>query len=118
MGEDSFGALIRERRRRLNRSLQEVADALGVTPVYVSEVERRRRPPFTIERLPALARVLEMNIQELTVAAWRERKMIELDPAASDKQIQALVALARGGLSENQLEEILKIVNKPQLEIF
>jgi len=119
MGEESFGALIRESRRRLNMSLQEVADALGVSPVYVSEVERRKRPPFTVERLPALARVLGLNLKELIVAAWTEKKMIELDPAAaSDKQMQALVALARGGLSETQLEEILQIANKPQLEIF
>lgn len=115
----SFGELIRSSRRRLNKSLQDVADALGVTVVYVSEVERSKRPPFTIERLPALAQVLELSLDDLKTAAWAERKMIEWDPStASDKQIEALMALARGGLSESQLEAILEIARKKQMEIF
>lgn len=119
MNGETFGELIRASRRRLNKSLQDVADALGVTAVYVSEVERRKRPPFTAERLPALAQALELDLDTLRTAAWTERKMIEWDPAgASDKQIQALVELARGGLSDNQLTEILKIATQQQKEMF
>jgi transcriptional regulator with XRE-family HTH domain len=109
----TFGELIRSSRRRLNKSLQDVADALGVSVVYVSEVERGKRPPFTIERLPALAQTLDLDLDTLKAAAWTHRKMIEWDPdTASDKQVEALMALARGGLSEPQLEAILKIANK------
>jgi transcriptional regulator with XRE-family HTH domain len=115
----SFGELIRSSRRRLNKSLQDVADALGVTVVYVSEVERGKRPPFTNERLPALSQVLELDLDILKTAAWAERRMIEWDPATtSNKQIEALMALARGGLSDNQLEEILEIARRKQLEMF
>jgi transcriptional regulator with XRE-family HTH domain len=115
----SFGELIRTSRRRLNKSLQDVADALGVTVVYVSEVERGKRPPFTNERLPALAKILELDLDEVRAAAWAQKRMIEWDPATtSDKQIEALMALARGGLSDNQLEDILKIARKRQMEIF
>lgn len=119
MAGESFGALIRASRRRQDKSLQEVADALGVTAVYVSEVERGKRPPFTMERLPALAEVLSMDVRILIKAAWIERRMIEWDPSlASDKQISALVELARGGLSDSQLEEILTIAKKKQAEMF
>lgn len=115
----SFGELIRTSRRRLNKSLQDVANALGVTVVYVSEVERGKRPPFTQERLPALAQVLELDLDELKTVAWAERRAIEWDPSTvSDKQIEALMALARGGLSDNQLERILEIARQRQLEIF
>ena len=111
--DDSFGALIRASRRRLNKSLQDVADALGVSAVYVSEVELRKRPPFTMERLPALSRALEIDLRTLMKAAWTEKGMIEWDPAkASDKQVQALVELARGGLSDRQLDDILEITQK------
>jgi transcriptional regulator with XRE-family HTH domain len=114
-----FGELIRARRRVLNKSLQDVAKAVGVTVVYVSEVERGKRPPFTNERLPALAKVLEMDIDDLRSAVWTEKKMIEWDPSTTnDKQVEALMALARGGLSESQLEEILKIARQQQIEIF
>jgi len=114
----SFGELIRSSRRRLNKSLQDIADALGVTAVYVSEVERGKRPPFTTERLPALAQVLELDLDQLKTAAWAEKRMIEWDPAAaSDKQIEALVALARGGLSDGELDEILVIAKRKQMEL-
>jgi transcriptional regulator with XRE-family HTH domain len=115
----SFGELIRTSRRRLNKSLLDVADALGVTVVYVSEVERGKRPPFTNERLPALAQVLELSLDELKTAAWIGRKAIEWDPATtSNKQVEALVALSRGGLSDSQLEKILEIARQKQMEIF
>jgi transcriptional regulator with XRE-family HTH domain len=114
-----FGELIRSSRRRLNKSLQDVADAIGVSAVYVSEVERGKRPPFTTERLPALAQVLELDFDQLKAAAWAEKKMIELDPGATtnDRQIEALVALARGGLLDSELDEILTILNRKQLEL-
>ena len=118
MNSESFGELIRASRRRLNKSLQEVATALGVTAVYVSEVERRKRPPLTMERLPALSHVLELDLKTLIATAWTEKKMIELDPSVSDKQVQALVALARGGLSDTQLTQILEIATKEQKEMF
>jgi transcriptional regulator with XRE-family HTH domain len=118
MNSEPFGELIRASRRRLNKSLQEVADALGVTAVYVSEVERRKRPPFTMERLPTLSRVLGIDLNTLITAAWTERGMIEWDPGASDKQIEALVALARGGFSDKELEDILKIARRTQQEMF
>lgn len=119
MNLESFGELIRASRRRLNKSLQDVADALEVTAVYVSEVERGKRPPFRTERLPALSRVLELDLKELMAAAWVEKKMIEWDPSsASDKQIEALVALARGGFSDKELEEILQIARRNQQEMF
>lgn len=119
MNNLSFGELIRMSRRRLNKSLQDVAHALGVTAVYVSEVERRKRPPFTMERLPALAEVLDLDYNELVSSAWAERKMIDWDPSsASDKQIRALIALARGGFSDGELDDILRIATKEQKEMF
>lgn len=119
MKSESFGELIRTSRRRLDKSLQDVADALGVSVVYVSEVERGKRPPFTQERLPALSRALELDLDVLKAAAWAARKAIEWDPgSASAKQVQALVELARGGLSENQLDAILEIATKEQREMF
>jgi len=115
----SFGELIRTSRRRLNLSLQDVATALGVTAVYVSEVERGKRPPFRIDKMPNLAKILELDLDQLKNAAWKGRKVIELDPeSASNKQIEALMALARGGLSDSELDEVLKIANRKQMSIF
>jgi transcriptional regulator with XRE-family HTH domain len=85
MANESFGEFVRKSRRASNKSLQEVADALQVTPVYVSEVERGKRPPFVTTRLPALAQVLNLDLTTLLRAAWAEKKMIDFDPASSSK---------------------------------
>jgi transcriptional regulator with XRE-family HTH domain len=116
---ESFGDLIRSSRRRLNKSLQDIANALGVTAVYVSEVERGKRPPFTAERLPALAEALQLQLHTLLTTAWTERGMIEWNPVgASDKQIRALVELARGGFSDDELDAILEIAMTKQQKMF
>jgi transcriptional regulator with XRE-family HTH domain len=109
MASESFGELIRKSRRANNKSLQDVADALQVTAVYVSEVERGKRPPFVTTRLPALGQVLNLDLTTLLRAAWAEKKMIDFDPSSSNKQIEALFALSRGGYSEAELDEILTI---------
>jgi transcriptional regulator with XRE-family HTH domain len=114
-----FGDLIRSSRRTLGKSLQEVAEAIGVTAMYVSEVERGKRPPFVTERLPRLARALDIDLKRLLTSAWTEKRMIDFDPStSSDKQIEALVTLARGGLSDSELDEILKIAQAKQRKIF
>ena len=118
MANESFGELIRKNRRANNKSLQDVANALQVTPVYVSEVERGKRPPFVTTRLPALAEVLNLELKTLLRAAWAEKKMIDFDPSSSDKQIEALFALSRGGYSETELDEILTIAKRKQKALF
>jgi len=119
MNGETFGELIRTSRRGQNKSLQDVATALGVTPVYISEVERGKRLPFKPERLTALAEVLKIDINVLRTTAWVEKKMIEWDPAtASDKQIRALVEMARGGFSDTEWDAILRIATKKQKDMF
>jgi len=118
MANESFGELIRKSRRANNKSLQEIANALGVTAVYVSEVERGKRPPFVTPRLPTLAHVLNLDLPTLLRAAWAEKKMIDFDPSSSDKQIEALFALSRGGCTESELDEILRIAARKQKELF
>lgn len=118
MASESFGELIRKSRRANNKSLQAVADALNVTAVYVSEVERGKRPPFVTTRLPALAQALNLDLTTLLRAAWAEKKMIDFDPSSSSKQIEALFALSRGGYSEGELDEILTIAMRKQKALF
>jgi transcriptional regulator with XRE-family HTH domain len=106
----SFGEIIRSCRRRKEKTLQDIAGALGVSVVYVSEVERGKRPPFVTERLTKLAKELGVEIEFLKNAALRERSFIEFDPKrTSPKQVEVLAALARGGFTDEQLDQILRI---------
>src|SRR5271154_6766321 len=108
-----FGDYVRDCRREAGKTLQEVADALGVSPVYVSEVERSKRPPFVTEKLKKLAAILGVDPSKLILRAWLEKKTIDFDPSMSTrKQLQLLSGFARGGLSEDQIDAILKIMKR------
>ena len=110
-----FGDLLRDARRKLDLTLQDVADRLDVSVVYVSEVERGKRPPFTRDRLAALAELVKIPEETLFAAAAFERKSVDFNPnECSPKQLEALTALARGGLSDEKLDRILELIRKKE----
>ena len=58
------GAKLRERRRHLNLTLQEVADRVGVTKGFLSEIERDRAAP-SVATLLKLRDALSLSVSTL-----------------------------------------------------
>ncbi len=58
------GAMLREQRRRLNLTLQEVADRAGITKGFLSEVERDRAAP-SVATLLKLRDCLSLSVSSL-----------------------------------------------------
>jgi transcriptional regulator with XRE-family HTH domain len=58
------GAMLREQRRRLNLTLQEVADRAGITKGFLSEVERDRAAP-SVATLLQLRDALSLSVSSL-----------------------------------------------------
>jgi transcriptional regulator with XRE-family HTH domain len=58
------GAMLREQRRRLNLTLQEVADRAGITKGFLSEVERDRAAP-SVATLLSLRDALSLSVSAL-----------------------------------------------------
>src|ERR1700734_3525170 len=58
------GAKLRERRRHLNLTLQEVADRIGVTKGFLSEIERDRAAP-SVATLLKLRDALSLSVATL-----------------------------------------------------
>jgi transcriptional regulator with XRE-family HTH domain len=58
------GAMLREQRRRLNLTLQEVADRAGITKGFLSEVERDRAAP-SVATLLKLRDSLSLSVSSL-----------------------------------------------------
>lgn len=113
MSTERFGKLIREARRDALVTLQNTAKFLGVSAVYISEVELSKRPPFSIQRIQALAKYFQVSERPLIEAAIRERKHLEIQGSSPSKmQLRALSGMARGELSEKQWEQISNIVEK------
>lgn len=114
---DRFGDLLRMLRREAGKTLGDVARELGVSIVYLSDVERGNRKPFNTERLVKTARFLKTDPKKLIEAADREKGFIEYDirkarPLEADVVSGLVAGLARGGVSDDQLEDIRKILNE------
>ena len=112
---ERFGETLRRTRQSAERTLGDVARLLDVSVVYVSDVERGNRRPFRNERILKVARLLEADPAPLIAAADVEKGVIEYDISKA-KPLEARVVgdlvsgLARGGVTEDQLERIRTIL--------
>jgi transcriptional regulator with XRE-family HTH domain len=114
---ERFGDLLRRLRRKANRTLGDVARVLGVSVVYLSDVERGNRKPLSHERTLKVAAFLEIDPSELMEAADRERGFIEYDirkarPLEADVVGGLVAGLARGGVTDEQLQSIQRILKE------
>jgi transcriptional regulator with XRE-family HTH domain len=110
-----FGAYLREVRTASGKSLREVADALGISHVYLGEVERGRRRTLPEKYWAALTEVLpQLSPEELESLASASEP---LDPVAMEgRSREVVVALARTleeeGMSDDLANELLKILQR------
>ena len=73
-----FGERVREIRTERGLSITALADHLGVTKVYVSDVERGRRAPFSLTRIKQVSDVLGCDPFDLYLLAVRSRGHVVL----------------------------------------
>jgi transcriptional regulator with XRE-family HTH domain len=112
-----FGEVLRQLRRDADKTLGQIARLLGVSTVYVSDVERGNRKPFSRDRILKIADYLDTDPEPLVSAADNEKGVIEYDITHVDsleaKVVGGLVTgLARGGVSEEQLRKIQNILGE------
>ena len=112
---ERFGDTLRRTRQQAEKTLGDVARLLDVSVVYVSDVERGNRRPFRNDRILKVARFLKADPAPLIAAADVEKGVIEYDISKA-KPLEARVVgdlvsgLARGGVTEDQLEKIRTIL--------
>ena len=70
-GREKFSAFIRRQRETREISLREMAKMIGVSPTYLSKVERDKIAPPTEAKVKAIARILECDADELLARAGR-----------------------------------------------
>jgi transcriptional regulator with XRE-family HTH domain len=111
----AFGRLLRKLRRDAGKTLGDVARVLDVSIVYLSDVERGNRKPFTRERILKISKFLDQDATGLLKAADHERGVIEYDinkarPLEAEVVGGLVTGLARGGISEHKLRGIQRIL--------
>ncbi|WP_286161268.1 helix-turn-helix transcriptional regulator [Clostridium sp. KNHs214] len=63
----NFGDFITQKREEKQITLREMAKKLGITPPYLSDVEKDRRNPFDLEKLEILANILMLSEEDKTI---------------------------------------------------
>ncbi len=70
-GRDKFGAFIRRKREAKEIGLREMAKKIGVSPTYLSKVERDEFPPPTEDKVRKISVILDLDADELLARAGR-----------------------------------------------
>lgn len=103
-----FGALVREHRVAARLSLTDVAEAIGVKKVYVGEVERGERGPFTRDRWKALLKAIPTLSVEMLEQAAKESQPVRIDLSRSPTEYQRVgQAFARRAQNQDLAPELL-----------
>src|SRR6056297_1379343 len=66
-----FGAFVRREREARDIGLREMAKMIGVSPTYLSKVERDEFTPPTEDKVRAIAQIIECDPDELLALAGR-----------------------------------------------
>lgn len=116
-----FGAFIAQKRIEKDVKLKPIAEKLGVSVTYLSDIIKGRRNPPDIEGLELLAQVLNLNDEEreeMLDLAGRERNQVspDLPDYIMDEALpNARVALRRAkshGLGDDFWKEVNQIIDK------
>jgi len=66
-----FGAFVRQEREERNIGLREMAKMIGVSPTYISKVERDEFPPPAEDKVRKIAEILGIDVDELLALAGK-----------------------------------------------
>lgn len=111
----SFGRYLRRRRLGADLTLREVAAKLGITRVYLGEVERGVRATLPEKYWPKLVKVVPDVTMEELARENATSKPIQMDLSEAPEHYTDLaMSLARRvqtqSLSKDQLSEIMRIL--------
>ena len=107
-----FADTIRHRRKQLHMTLSQVAEQMGWSIPYVSELERGVKQPPPNDSVQRLAIVLDLDPQQLIHEATLSRRTIEIDlEGVGLMQRELALLLARRfdqGLSDEEAQALIE----------
>ena len=101
MPEEKFGALIRREREAREIGLREMAKMIGVSPTYLSKVERDEFAPPAEDKVKAIAKVLGRDADELLALAGRVSSDISEIIKRQPVELAALLRSTKGLTTED-----------------
>jgi transcriptional regulator with XRE-family HTH domain len=96
MSGKKFGALVRREREAKEIGLREMAKMIGVSPTYLSKVERDEFPPPVEDRVKAIAKVIDYDADALLALAGRVSSDLSDIIKHQPVELAALLRTAKG----------------------
>jgi HTH-type transcriptional regulator, competence development regulator len=110
-----FGRYLRELRESTGMRIKKLADELGWTAVYISDIELGRRNPPSAEKIIKIASVIGVDSTKLLDLADQEKKKVVLDlDEERPSRVEVALMLARSwdGLTDDEVAEMKELLNR------
>ena len=102
----TFGDTVREARMREKITLRKFAEMVGVSPTYISQIERDEYDPPSVERIEKIAQILKLDVDEMIALAKRTPTSLGAALNKHPKQVADFLRLAPK-LSKEQMDKLL-----------
>ena len=110
MAGEKFGAFIRKEREAREIGLREMAKKIGVSPTYLSKIERDEFPPPAEDRVKAIAKIIECDVDDLLARADRVSSDVSDIIKRQPVGLAALLRTTKG----LKAEDIARLVREAQ----
>ena len=114
--EEKFGTFIRREREEQEIRLREMAKKIGVSPTYLSKVERNEITRPTENKVRLIAKILECDTDELLAMAGRVSSeladIIKQDPVGMSVLLRTASGLSPEDLTRLTQEAAVKAKDK------
>ena len=114
-GRGKFGAFIRQEREAREIGLREMAKKIGVSPTYLSKIERDEFPPPAEDKVKAIARIIECDTDDLLARAGRVSTDISEIIKRHPVELAALLRTTKG-LTVDDIARLAKQAQKAKDE--
>ncbi len=91
-----FGAYVRQERESREIGLREMAKKIGVSPTYISKVERDEFPPPAEDKVRKIAEIFGIDVDELLALAGKVSSDLSEIIRENPRELAALLRTTRG----------------------
>ena len=111
MSGERFGEFVRRKREAKEIGLREMAKMIGVSPTYISKVERDEFPPPAEDKVRLIAEVIGCDVDELLARAGKVASDLSDIIKRNPVEVAALLRTAKG-LSADELTRLAREAQK------
>ena len=110
-----FGAFIRREREEREIGLREMAKKIGVSPTYLSKVERDEIPPAAEDKVRRIAEIFDIDVDELLALAGKVSSDLSEIIREHPRELAALLRTTRG-MTADDVARLAREAEKPKEE--